>query len=49
MIESESGNMIKLLWLLSEMMLSARSIARASLIKMELSSGRVILCFEELA
>ena len=35
--------MIKFLWLLSEIILSARSIARASAVKMELSFGRYFL------
>ena len=41
--ESESENMINFISLLFEMMLRARSIARASAVKMELSVGRAFL------
>ena len=35
--------MIKFLWLLSEIMLSTRSIARGSAVKMKISFGRAFL------
>ena len=38
--------MLKFLWLFSEMMLSPRSIARASAVKMELSFGRDFLIID---
>ena len=41
--ESESENMINFLCWLFEMMLSARSIAQTSAVKMELSIGRAFL------
>ena len=41
--ESESENMINFLCLLFEMMLKARSIPRASAVKIELSIGRAFL------
>ena len=41
--ESESENIINFLCLLFEMMLRARSIARASAVKIELSLGRAFL------
>ena len=41
--ESESENMINFLCLLFEMMFRARSVARASAMKIELSIGRTFL------